>query len=216
MGKKARVPVVLMVAAACASCAMIGGGTRGPSAESELERGAAAARAQDYATARTILEPVYRAHYMDKAGTRALMLLTAIDLDPRNANRRLSAASDYATTLLNSDAMPVWEKPVAETLYLLSVELGGLEQEIGRAEAAKDSAQNLAAAARRANLPSSPRESWPAQLRKMREERDAMSKRLETLQTTVRTRDRELAEAKQELAGAKQELERIKKTLKIK
>ncbi|MEO7670839.1 MAG: hypothetical protein ABIV28_01345 [Longimicrobiales bacterium] len=182
-----------------------GGKEDGP--EAELKRGIKAAQTQDYAKAREILEPLYRAHYMDETGRRALMALTLAELDPRNATRRLYAASDFATSLIKAPLVPFWEKAAAETLYLLSIELGGLEQEMGRVEAAKDSAYRAAAASGLV-LPSSTRESWPTQLRRVRDERDALTKRVETLTGTLRTRDRELADAKQEL-------ERIKKTLKI-
>jgi hypothetical protein len=56
--------------------------------------------------------------------------------------------------------------------------------------------------------PTSPVQSVPQRLNTVQAERDALSKRVTDLQLTLRTRDRELADAKQEL-------ERIKKTLKI-
>jgi hypothetical protein len=203
-----RVPVLLVLAVAFAGCAVLGRGAKVPGPEAELQRGIAAAQAQDYVKAREILEPLYRAHYMDETGRQALLALTLAELDPRNSGRRLYAASDFATTLLNAQLISPWEKAAAETLYLLSVELGGHEQEMDRVEAAKDSAEHRADMLK-ATLPSSTRESWPAQLRRIRDERDALTKRVETLQATIRTKDRELADAKQEL-------DRIKKTLKIK
>ena len=204
-----RVPLVFVLGIALAGCAMVSSVARRPNHEAELQRGIAAAQAQDYATAREVLEPLYRTYWTEESGRRALMVLTAVELDPRNATRRLYAASDFATTLLNAQEMPSWEKSLAETMYLLSVELGGHEQELDRVEAAKDSAQHAAAAAQRGPLPSSTRESVPTQLRKLREERDALTKRVDALQATVRTRDKDLAEAKAEL-------ERIKKVFKIK
>jgi hypothetical protein len=204
-----RTPLVFVVTAALAGCAILRG-PDGPSAESELARGIAALRSQNFVGARDILEPVYRAHYMDKAGQQALLMLTIADLDPRNQTRRLYAASDYASSLLNAKDTPQWEVGVAETLYLLSQELGGHEEELDRAEAAKQQAQQTAAALQRQITP--PRyqgESWPAQLRKMRDDRDALAKKVEQLQATVKSRDKDLAEANAEL-------ERIKKTLKIK
>ncbi len=209
MGMKIRVPLLFVLTVAIAGCATLRQ-MRGPGeAEVELSRGIAAAQAQEYEKARQILEPLYRAHWMDDSGERALMVLTALELDPRNSSRRLYAASDFATSLLNSKDIAAWDKTVATTLYLLSIEVGGVEQQLDRAAASKDSAVNAATAARLGSLPSSTRESWPSQLRRMREDRDALTKRVETLQATLRTRDRDLAEAKQEL-------ERIKKTLKIK
>jgi hypothetical protein len=208
--KVSRAPVLLVLAATLAGCAVLGrkGATEdGP--EAELRRGIDAAQAQDYVRAREILEPLYREHYLDDTGRRALLVLTLAELDPRNATRRLYAASDFATSLLNAPLIPSWEKGAAETLYLLSIELGGHEQEMDRAEAAKDSAEHRAVVASRQLLPSSTRESWPTQMRRVRAERDSLNRRADALQATLRTRDRELADAKQEL-------ERIKKTLKIK
>jgi hypothetical protein len=204
-----RASVLLVVTASLGGCAYLRG-PKGPSAEVELQRGIAAIRSQNYTAARDILEPVYRAHYMDKAGQQALLMLTIADLDPRNQDRRLYAASDYASSLLNSATTPQWEIGVAETLYLLSQELGGHEQELDRAEAEKQQAQQTVAALKRQITP--PRyqgESWPSQLRKMREDRDALSKKVDQLQASLKARDKDLAEANAEL-------ERIKKTLKIK
>jgi hypothetical protein len=188
---------------------MLQRGPKGRTPESELARGAAALVALDYTAAREILEPLYRAHFRDRTGQRALLLLTTADLDPRNAGRRLALASDYARMLIEpADTTEAWQRPVAETLYLLSQELGGHEEELADAEAARQQAQQTAAALQR-KLPQSTRESWPAQLKKVRDDRDALSKRVEQLQATIRAKDKDLADAKQEL-------ERIKKTLKIK
>ena len=201
-----RIPLLLLVTGMTAGCAVLP--ARGPSAESELARGIAAIRSQNYTSAREILEPVYRAHYMDRAGQQALLLLTIADLDPRNQERRLYAASDYASSLLNIKDTPEWERGVAETLYLLSQELGGHEEQLERAEAARQQAQQTAASLQR-ELPKSSRESWPTQLRKVREDRDAMAKKVDQLQASLRAKDKELTDVTQEL-------ERIKKTLKIK
>jgi hypothetical protein len=203
-----RMTVPLLTTAALSGCALLGLGS-GSGSESQLERGIAAVQAQDYATARSILEPLFRAHPDDDEGERALVLLTTLELDPRNPARRLYAASDYATSLLNLPELPVWQKPIAEALYLLSIELGGHEQELDRIEAAKDSAVHEAAAAKQRALPVSTRESWPARLRRVEAERDALDKKVESLQASLHAREKELADAKQEL-------QRIKKTLKIK
>lgn len=206
---RARTPLLVLVTAALAGCAVMGRGPKGATPDSELARGVAALVAQDYASARAILEPLYRAHYMDKTGQRALMLLTTSELDPRNAGRRLAVGSEYARMMLTKgDSTDTWQRPLAETLYLLSQELGGHEDELASAEAARQRAQQNAAALQR-KLPQSTRESWPAQVKKIKDDRDALSKRVEQLQATIRAKDRDLAEATQEL-------ERIKKTLKIK
>jgi hypothetical protein len=210
MGNIVRASLALALTVGISGCSVIGR-VSGAGPEAELTRGVAAARAQDYATARSVLEPLYRAHYMDEYGRKALLVLTALELDPRNAERRLYAAADFAVAALNAKDVPDWEVPLAESLYLLSQELGGHEEALARAEAAKQQAQNVAAAAvadRRAALQSN-REPWPTQVRKLREANDELKKRADALQAAVRARDKELAEANQEL-------ERIKKTLKIK
>jgi chromosome segregation ATPase len=138
-----------------------------------------------------------------------LLLLSAADLDPRNDGRRLEAAADYATMLINVDSAS-WQRPIAEAMYLLSQELGGHEEELANAEAAKQEAQQTAAALRRkVNLPSSTRESWPARLQKVQADKDALSKKVDQLQAALKAKDKDLTDAKAEL-------DRIKKTLKIK
>jgi hypothetical protein len=207
-GIMTRGPLLAAVMVVVAGCATLRG-SGGPSPESELERGVAAARAQDFSRTREILEPLYRAHYMDEIGHRALLVLTAAELDPRNSARRLYAAADYAGSLLNSREIAAYQVPIAESLYLLSQELGGHEEELARAEAEKQQAQSAAAAAdRRASLRSN-REPWPTQVAKLREANEDLKKKVDQLQGTVAKRDKDLAEAKEEL-------ERIKKTLKIK
>lgn len=210
-GIKRRTLRLLVLTAGLGGCAVVHG-ARGPTPTpaAELERGVTALHAQNYTAAREILEPLYKAHLNDYIGQRSLMLLTAGDLDPRNQTRRLSAAQDYAGTLLTTRDTATWQRPLAETLYLLSQELGAREEQLDRVEAAKQQAQHTAAALQKqAALPMTTRESWPEQLKKMRDDRDALTKKVEQLQATIKARDKDLADATQEL-------ERIKKTLKIK
>jgi hypothetical protein len=209
-----RASLFIVIATVVAGCSVLRGSS-GPTPESELQRGLAALRSQDYGAARAILEPLYRAHWMDETGQRALLVLAAAELDPRNADRRLPAATELAGTLLNVKDVPAWEIPVTESLYLLSLEIGSQEAAIARAENAEREALNAAQVAKQTSaagsvtLPRLTRESWPSQLRKVREDRDALAKKVDQLQSAVKARDKDLAEAKQEL-------ERIKKTLKIK
>ena len=195
-----RAPLLIALAAALTGCAVLGG-IGEPDTEAQLDRGLAALRAREYADARRILEPVYQSSWQNRAGQDALMALAAAELDPRNPDRRLWAGADLAGRLLNIPQAAPEYIPVAETMYLLAVELGAQEEQLARADSAK-------AAADRARRPSSSVLSVPARMSKLQADRDALNRRVEQLQTTLRTRDKELADAKQEL-------ERIKKTLKI-
>jgi predicted nucleic acid-binding Zn-ribbon protein len=100
--------------------------------------------------------------------------------------------------LLSQAGSPEWVEPVAETLYLLALELGANEERIARAEAERDSAQAL---------PELPGPSVLAQVQTLREERDNLRRRAQALEQVVAAKEKELKEKEQEL-------ERIRKTLK--
>lgn len=174
-------------------------------AESDLERGLSALAAQDFATARTVLDRVYRLHWQERLGQSALLALTAAEIDPRNNERRLSVASDLAARYLNVPGTMQWTVPVAESLYLLAIELGAQEDSLQQAQA--DRRQAEAEARRLRTLPRSQRESVPTRIRRLENERNEVQRRL-------RDTEQRLAAREKELRDAQQELERIRKTIK--
>jgi peptidoglycan hydrolase CwlO-like protein len=196
-----KAPLILGLTAVLSSCAVLSG-VGEPDAEAELDRGLTALRAREYDDARRILEPVYQSSWQQPVGQEALLALAAMELDPRNPERRLWAGADLAGRLLSIPQASAADVPVAETLYLLAVELGAAEERIARADSVTQAAED------RSRRPTSSVLSVPARMAKLQSERDGLSRRNEQLQATLKTRDKELADAKQEL-------ERIKKTLKI-
>ena len=150
------------------------------------------ARAQEH------LHSVATNHARERIGRKALLVLVAAELDPRNPERRLWAAADMSARLLSPTGEPEWAEPIAETLYLLSLELGANEERIARAEAARDSAEAL---------PKLPGPSFVAQMDALRAQRDSLRRRTVALEQSVSAKETELKEKDQEL-------QRILKTLK--
>jgi hypothetical protein len=181
----------------CAAVAAI----RGDSPRDQLAAGAAAVEAQEYLRARGLLEPLFYERPGDTVGQAALLVLLAAELDNRNPERRLWAAADMAGRLLAVEPAERWFVPVAETFYLLAVELGANEERIAAAESARATAE----AARR--LPATTQESVPARVGRVTAERDQARRQAEQLQQQLATRDRELRETRAEL-------ERIKRTIR--
>lgn len=187
---------------------------RGPTAEDRLAQGLALLHEQQFRQAQAVLEQVYRAHWQEEVGQKALLALTASELDSRNGDRRLWYAADLASRYLGIEAQARWTVPVAETLYLLAQELGAQEEELARAEADRRQAEAERAQAQRAlrtaegrGLPTSTRETVPARLRRISTERDELQRRLAAAEQRLATREKELRDAQQEL-------ERIRKTIK--
>jgi hypothetical protein len=208
---RARPLLVALSAAGVTGCAAIAHSSN-VDPRDQLAHAAAALEAQDYARARELLEPLYFQHWMEPVGQQAQLMLIAAELDGRNPNRRLWAAADMATRLLQIPSVEPWVVPLAESYYVLAVELGATEERVALAEAARADAEERAVRAERAStpprrLPTTTRETVPAQLRRVNRDRDELKRQVEQLQQQVEERDRDLREARQEL-------ERIKKTIK--
>lgn len=192
--------------------------TRGPDPRDQLAEGVAALEAQDFVRARGLLEPLYFQRWMEPVGQRALLTLIAAELDGRNPGRRLAVAADQSARLLNIPNVESWLVPVAESYYLLAMELGAAEERLAQMEASRTEAEGPGArgepGANSRPLPSSARETVPsrvAQLNRISEglvlERDSLKTQIVLLEQQIAARDKELRETKQEL-------ERIKKTIK--
>jgi hypothetical protein len=193
--------VLVMSVLGTAGCAAIFG-ARGPDLRLQLHEGVAAVEARQYLRARGLLEPLYYNDPTDANAHRALLVLVAAELDNRNPDRRLWAAADMASRLLAREDVEAWMVPMAETYYLLAMELGAAEQRIARAESARAAAETRARA-----LPTSARESVPAQIGRVAAERDQARRRAEQAEQQLAERDRELRETKQEL-------DRIRRTIR--
>jgi hypothetical protein len=198
-----RLTLLVASMAAMTGCAALAGLRDSPDPRAQLADGAAAAEAQEYLRARGLLEPLAREYASNDIGQRAMLVLIAAELDNRNPERRLWAAADMATRLLETERVEPWVVPVAESYYLLAMELGAAEERIAQAEA---QARRADAQARR-TPPASTQPSVPAQLGRIRTERDQARRQADQLQQQLATRDRELRETRQEL-------ERIKRTIR--
>lgn len=140
-----RAVVVLAGAAAVLSagaCASSGGTARQPlpspgsavvpsepvpyvlAASDLLERSRAEQEAGRYGRADSTLLRVWSACGVSPAGSRALLLLAGLRLDPRNQLATPDAAARAAASYLSLPGTPAWTRPLARQLYLLALELG--------------------------------------------------------------------------------------------
>ncbi|CAN5653476.1 hypothetical protein BH23GEM10_BH23GEM10_00420 [soil metagenome] len=184
---------------------------RGPDPATQLHEGVIALDAGEYARARAILDPLYQELWAERVGQHAALALVAADIDVRNPSRSLWSAADRAARLLNVPGLEPWMVPVIETYYVLALELGAQEERMARAESAlaeQSSVQqaNQAAGSGRM-LPQAPSTTVPARIGQITGQRDALQRRLGSVEQELAARDLELKETKAEL-------ERIKRTIR--
>jgi hypothetical protein len=173
-------------------------GQRESDPDNQFQNGVAALRAQQYPAARGYLEPLYMERWSEPVGQRAMLALVAAELDARNPERRLWAGADLATRLLNIPDVEPWIVPVAETYYLLALEMGAQEERVARADSLREAAELKLPAERR---------TVAQRINEVAAERDAQKKRADQAEALLATRDKELRDTKAEL-------ERIKKIIK--
>ena len=162
--------------------------------EKRFEEALAALARGDYRTAHEGLTWVAQNDSDDDHGQQAQLILAALDLDPRNPERRIAQGADIAASYLaRSDKEEPWTVPVAQTLYLLGLELGAAEDRVEKAE-------REAERANAARLPSLPGPSVMARIRTLDQERERLSKRVGDLEKQLQEKEAEL--------------ERIKKTIR--
>lgn len=146
----------------------------------------------DFATAESNLNAVVQAGTIDAINQRALLVLAAAQMDPRNPNRKTESGAQLAARFLRLPERDEWVDPIAQTLYLLGLELGQAEDRADRAEQqAKQQTREL------------PKLTGPtvtARIKAVEQERDRLAKRVSSLED--------------QLAQSQRELERIKKTIK--
>ncbi len=172
-------------------------------ADERFAVGLSALQRGDYVAANQELGWVVERYGEDDVGQRALLAVAAMEMDPRNPQRRLALGADLAGTYLRLDGQPEWVVPVAQTLYLLSMEMGAAEERVALAEAEKQEAVRRIEEVR---LPDS-LATVPARLRAVKEDRDRLFRKVEQLEVQLADRDKKLAEKDKEL-------DRIRKTLK--
>jgi DNA repair exonuclease SbcCD ATPase subunit len=194
-----RALLLVTTAVSASGCAAIASMRGAPSPQAQLEAGAEAVQEQEYARARGLLEPLVYDRAHERVGQQALLLMLAAELDNRNPQRRLWAAADMAGRLLATDGVESWMVPVAESYYLLAMELGAAEERIAEAESAR---QQMAR-----RLPTTTQVTVPERINRLTAERDQARRQAEQLQQQLATRDRELRETRAEL-------ERIRRTIR--
>src|SRR5688500_11973887 len=177
----------------------------GSKADDQFENGIVALQRGDFESASKSLSWVIERHRDEPVGQQALLVVSALEMDPRNPSRRLALGADLAGAYLQNKNRPEWSRPVAQTLYLLALEMGATEERLAEAEAEKREAERKV----EIGLPSLPTTSStvPARLRALSDERDKLARRVELLESQVADRDKKLDEKEKEL-------ERIRKTLK--
>ncbi len=178
----------------------------GRPANDHFNTGIVALRRGEFAEASRELNWVIERHGNDEIGQQALLAVAALEMDPRNPQRRLPLGADLAAGYLQHKNRVDWSQPVAQTLYLLALEMGATEERLAQAEAEKREAERKV---ENGLLPTLPPTSTtvPARLRALAEERDRLAKKVEALELQVAERDKKLDEKEKEL-------ERIRKTLK--
>lgn len=94
--------------------------------EAALYRGLTAVKLGEYGEARERLSAVAAACPASPLGSQALLILVALELDPRNPERDPRRARDLAEGYFAAPRKPAWTEPAMESLYLLAVELGAV------------------------------------------------------------------------------------------
>lgn len=93
-------------------------------AELRLDRGLFALEAGMYSEAFDDLAWVYSHCPSGEAGSRALVALAALELDPRNQMARPALGTELLARLLQTPDAPGWVRPLVETTYLTGLALG--------------------------------------------------------------------------------------------
>ena len=177
---------------AAVACICVGCGTfasvRGDDPKDRFTAGVRSLAAGDFAAARSDLGWVAQHYPRAEEGQRALLVLVALEADPRNPSRRIDAGAELAASYLRLPEREDWLEPMAQTLYLIGLELGVAEQRVEEAEAKKR------------ELPKLPGPTVSARIKNVEQDRDRLAKRVTALEAELAEKDREL--------------ERIKKTIK--
>ncbi len=204
-------PVLAVLAAALvAGCAATAIAVDRPDPDAVLSQAVRSAADGHFIEAHSDLSWVYTHYASRPVGRRALLALAALELDPRNPQQRLDVGAQLLERFFDADSLstvPAWERPVLETMYLLSVDLGAEEYRLARAHVVADSLQaaGLTPAANAAR-PTLPRPSMAVRLDSVVRASTVLKQRGDSLETRVK-------QLESQLGDARKELERIRKTL---
>lgn len=113
--------LTVVVAGACAS-APTNDRTLQPA--EHLTTGLVALESADYNIAYDNLLEVRSVCGDSPLGQQALLVLAAAELDPRNPERQIELAAEFAAHYLGLPNRAAWAQPLAESLYLMSMEIG--------------------------------------------------------------------------------------------
>lgn len=188
------------------SCARLRLGSPTASPHERLSRALVALDSGQYAPATQQLLEI-ASMYPDRAvGRQALLAAAAAELDPRNAERQMDQGAALLAQYLRRSGAADWTQPQAETMYLLSLELGAAADraEQAEAEAARARAAQSLAAAKLPRLPGAP---LTDRIDDLQRERDRLAARVKELETSN-------AGLQKQLADTVQELKRIRRTLR--
>lgn len=186
----ARSAVLLAIVVAAGGCAALGltrGDGKGPSAGDALADAIAAHERGDSRGAAARLERLGTGTAGAPIDRRALLTAAAIELDPRNPERRPQRAARYADAARLAPATDAWTESIAETLYLLALELGA-EPPIGDGR------------------PTLPGRSLAERLDRAEQLRDSLRLRNDTLEHA-------LDAARMQIAAQASEIDRLRKLL---
>lgn len=114
---------VVLTLAGCASL-WRGDEPDGPGPRERLTEAAVLLERGDFRSAYPLLSWVYTRCPTARPGREALLLMAGADLDPRNDARRLDVGASLAAQYLALPGAPEEGRPLAQTLYLLGLELG--------------------------------------------------------------------------------------------
>jgi hypothetical protein len=176
-----------------AGCAALGSSSE-PDAEVRMQQGLQALAQNDIAAAQRHFEWVYTSQAGKPIAYEALLALIATEMDPRNPGRKLYASSELSERLIRTPDAPAWMRPLGNTFYLLALELGANEERMAQSRLAE-------------GLPKLQQASLAAQLKELRDERDALLKRNTDLVE-------QLEKNAKELKDSRTELERLKKIIR--
>lgn len=93
-------------------------------ARHRLDRGLSALDAGAYAEAYDDLAWVYSHCPGQESGSRALIALAALELDPRNRQARPAVGSRLLAEAIQGPGAPRWARPLTETVFLTALALG--------------------------------------------------------------------------------------------
>ncbi len=199
--------LVLSLGAGLACARARPGGPRAPGPEQRLAQSLASLDSGQYAQATRELQALAQMYPNRPLGREALLATAAAELDPRNPERQLDQGAALMGQYLQSAAASDWTRPVAQTLYLLSLELGATTERAQQAEADAARARAQASRASARALPDLPGPSIATRMSDLEHDRDRLTARVHDLEAGT-------AQLQKTLADTVQELQRIRRTLR--